>query len=164
MSIYRTYNLILISVVVVALILACVMLTQKPSQAAVSDDDVAAVDKVIDDFQTAYTAMKLTDVQKLFHYKAVVGIDFNSNKSQEIMTLTEWLDSTRDVFKGKPWVSDKLTNRQIDVLENSMATVVCDYDYKDPGHHQVGVDIFTLMKIRGQWKIVSLIFSGDSTK
>ena len=164
MNLCRNNRQIIVCLISALAITAGVMLSQQPSQAVDKDDDVTAVNKVIDDFQTAYTAMKIPDVQKLFHYKAVVGIDFNSNKSQEIMTLTEWLDSTRDVFKGKPWVSDKLTNRQIEVLEKSMATVVCNYDYKDPGHHQIGVDIFTLMKIRGQWKIVSLIFSGDSTK
>jgi hypothetical protein len=164
MNLRRNYRLIIICLISAIAITAGGMLSQQPSYAVDKDDDVTAVNKLIDDFQTAYTAMKISDVQKLFHYKAVVGIDFNSNKSQEIMTLTEWLDSTREVFKGKPWVSDKLTNRQIEVLEKSMATVVCNYDYKDPGHHQVGVDIFTLMKIRGQWKIVSLIFSGDSTK
>lgn len=164
MNLRRNYRLIFVCLVSAIAVTTGVMLSQQPSQAVTKDDDVTAVNKVIDDFQTAYCAMKITDVQNLFHHKAVVGIDFNSNKSQEIMTLTEWLDSTREVFKGKPWVTDRLTNRQIEVLENSMATVVCNYDYKDPGHHQVGVDIFTLMKIRGQWKIISLVFSGDSTK
>ena len=148
-------------------VLAALLVTATTTRSApvsVTDDEIDAVNRVIDDFQTAYCAKKTTDIQNLFHYKAVVGIDFHENSEQEIYTLVEWIDATRDVFKGKPWVSDKLTNREIEVFENSMATVVCDYDYRDPGNHQSGVDIFTLMKIRGKWKIISLIFSGDSVR
>ena len=131
---------------------------------AFAGDDIDAVNAVIDDFQTAYSAKNIGDVQKLFHYNAVVGIDFANHTSQKIMIVSDWAKETRDTFKGKLYISDKLTNRKIDIYRDSMATVVCDYDYRDPSTHQAGIDIFTLMKIKGKWKIISLIFSGDGVK
>jgi hypothetical protein len=131
---------------------------------ALAADDIDSVDKVIDKFQEAYSSKNIQEVQDLFHYKAIVGIDFYSNTEQKIMTVNEWASATKEVFKDHHQISDKLTNRQIDVHRGSLATVVCDYDYKDIASHQVGVDIFTLMKIKGKWKIVSLIFSGDAAK
>ena len=109
-----------------------------------------------------YSARKITDVQNLFHYRAVVGIDFDVHTKQDIMSLSEWVKDTKEMFKEEMFVSDQLTNRRIEIHRNSMATVVCDYDYRDSTNHQTGVDIFTLMKIRGKWKIISLIYSGDS--
>ena len=127
-------------------------------------DDIDAVNAVIDAFQTAYSARNIGDVQVLFHYNAVVGIDYDNHTSQDIMIMPDWAKSTRDVFESRLHITDKLTNRKIDVYRDSMATVVCDYDYRDPISHQVGIDIFTLMKIKGKWKIISLIFSGDGAE
>ena len=127
-------------------------------------DDIDSVNKVIDEFQEAYSSKEIQDVQNLFHYKAIVGIDFYINKDQKIMTLLEWLDGTKEIFKERGTISDKLTDREINVHRGALATVVCDYDYRDGVSHQSGVDIFTLMKIKGSWKIVSLVFSGDDVK
>lgn len=131
---------------------------------ASAEDDIDAVNKVIDEFQTAYSSKNITDVQNLFHHKAVVGIDFYSNKDQKIMSLLEWLNSTKEIFRERSTISDKLTDRDINVYRGALATVVCNYDYRDGVSHQAGVDVFTLMKIRGKWKIISLIFSGDDVK
>ncbi|MFH1514727.1 MAG: nuclear transport factor 2 family protein [bacterium] len=127
-------------------------------------DDIEAVNTVIDEFQAAYSAKNLGDVQKLFHYNAVVGIDYDNHTSQDIMIVSDWAKITREIFKSKLEISDKLTNRKIDVYRDSMATVVCDYNYRDNSNHQAGIDVFTLMKIKGRWKIISLIFSGDGVK
>lgn len=127
-------------------------------------DDIDAVNKVIDDFQESYSAEKIEDFQTLFHHKAVIGIDFDSHADQTLMTLVEWTTGTKEMFSERNRVSDKLTEREINIYRGSLATVVCNYDYRDNVSHQTGMDVFTLMKIKGKWRIVSLIFSGDDVK
>lgn len=147
---------------IVGITLGCVLPSGNETGNAIAADEIDAVNDVIEKFQDSYTARNETEVRNLFHYKAVVGIDFDNNTKQDIMSLTDWIIETKDMFKREKFISDQLTNRKIEIHRNSMATVVCDYDYRDSVNHQAGVDIFTLMKIRGEWKIISLIFSGDS--
>ena len=125
-------------------------------------DNSDAVNKVIDEFQTAYSAKNVVGVQSLFHPKGVVAIDFSSNTEQSVMTVGEWATATKEIFNKQTTISDKLTNREINVYRGGMATVVCDYDYNDMASHQAGKDVFTLIRIHGKWRIVSLVFSGDS--
>lgn len=141
--------------------LGCIIPSATESGNAIAADETDAVNAVIDQFQDAYSSKTMADVQNLFHYNAVIGIDFDNHTKQDIMRLSEWVQSTKEMFKEEMWISDKLTNRKIEIHRSSMATVVCDYDYQDSTSHQTGVDVFTLMKIRGKWKIISLIFSGD---
>ncbi|MCD6217419.1 nuclear transport factor 2 family protein [bacterium] len=148
--------------VMVGFMLGCIIPSATESGSAIAADETDAVDAVIDEFQEAYSSKKMTDVQNLFHYRAVIGIDFDNHTKQDIMSLAEWVKETKEMFKEEIFISDKLTNRKIEIHRSSMATVVCDYDYRDSTNHQTGVDIFSLMKIRGKWKIISLIFSGDS--
>ncbi len=147
--------------VMAGFMLGCIIPSATESGSAIAADETDAVNAVIDEFQEAYSSKKMIDVQNLFHYHAVIGIDFDNHTKQDIMSLSEWAQSTKEMFKEELWISDKLTNRIIEIHRSSMATVVCDYDYRDPTSHQAGVDVFTLMKIRGKWKIISLVFSGD---
>jgi hypothetical protein len=150
-------------VCVISTILVCTALLSRQNN-AMAADDATMVDQVIDKFQTEYSAKNLPGVQTLFHPQAIVGIQFGNESKPDIMTVGEWAQATKSVFKERAWVSDKLTNREISIHRGKMASVTCDYDYKDPSSHQAGTDIFTLIKVRNDWKIVSLVFTGDYVK
>lgn len=156
-------NRIGIPVIFILVLVICYTAINSGSRTHASND-IEAVNQVIENFQNAYSARDIGGVQELFHHKAVVGIQFESNPRPDIMTLSEWIKETREIFESRIWISDELTNRDINIYRGTMATVVCDYEYKDPVSHQAGIDIFTLMKFRGEWKIVSLVFSGEYVK
>jgi len=158
-SIKTRHGMIIVSVLFLPVLFLASCLFPGNSRAADASD---AVNKVIDDFQDAYSSRNIVGVQTLFHPKAVVAIDFANNAEQRVMMVSEWAIATKEVFKEHLTISDKLTNREINVYRGGIATVVCDYDYRDPASHQTGNDVFTLIKIHGKWKIVSLVFSGDA--
>jgi len=124
-----------------------------------NDKDIQSVNEFIDEFQQLYSSRDIEGVRKLFMSGGAVVIDF-SGKIYRYSTR-EWLDLTEDVFKKCPTISDRLTEREIDVYR-SIAVVRCRYDFDSPFEHSTGHDIFSLIRHGDSWLIVSLMYSGDA--
>lgn len=124
-------------------------------------DDIEELDTLIDNFQEAYSSKNLTGLRGLFFADAVVAYDFDHGETQRVHSLEDWLQGTQEsVFEVNDYISDVLTNREIEVFRN-IGYAICDYRYVDDDEIGTGIDIFTFMKKRGTWKILSLQFTGD---
>ena len=144
-----------------ALLLAFVVIFSGSMGEKSSADEIEEVDQLIDDFQTAYSNQEVSTLRTLFFGDAVIAYDFENGERQRVHSLEDWLSGTQEnVFDVNESISDNLTNREIEVFRN-IAYVVCDYRYEDDDEIGIGVDIFTAMKMRGTWKILSLQFTGD---
>jgi len=122
------------------------------------DEDVLAVDRFIDAFQQRYTARDLKGVSQLFLDTSDVIVDFDGRLT--FYTIEDWLEMTSRVFKIHKGISDRLTEREITV-HGEIAVVVCRYDFSSSEEHSHGHDIFSLVRTRDGWRIVSLMYSGQ---
>jgi hypothetical protein len=155
---FREYLWILVPVIA---LIAVSIGFDRTNPMPVSADDLADVNTLIDDFQSAYSNEQTEALRQLFFAEAVVAYDYDSGESQRVHTLSDWIEGTQDnVFQMNTSISDTLSNREIQVFRN-IAYVVCDYTYIDDDEIGRGVDIFTCMKMRGTWRILSLQFTGD---
>lgn len=124
-------------------------------------DDIDEIDALIDDFQEAYSNKEIAALRNLFCNDAVVATDFQNGETQRVHSIEDWLQGTRDnTFENNDNISDTLSNRQIEVYRN-IAYAVCDYRYVSDTEIGIGIDIFTFLKMRGDWKIISLQYTGD---
>ncbi len=124
-------------------------------------DDIEEVNAVLDAFEDAYSNEQLNDLRQLFFAEAVIAFDVAGGDNQRVYNLENWLESTQEyTFDTNDYISDQLTNREVQVFRN-IAYVVCDYRYEDENNLGLGVDIFTLMKMRNRWRILSLQFTGE---
>lgn len=159
---FSVRDLILTVVLLVVTILGCSLgggaATPEPA-----DGELASINALIDEFQSAYSAKDMPRLRATFHTKANVAIDFNNSTVQSSYRIDEWIPATQELLKNKRSVSDILSNREITVYRN-IATVVADYNYRADGEHQAGQDIMIVTKLGGSWKIFSLTFYGDVVK
>ncbi|MEO7994741.1 MAG: nuclear transport factor 2 family protein [bacterium] len=125
--------------------------------------DEAALNTLIDKFQTSYSTKDYAALRTCFHPKANVAIDYLGGTVQSSSLINDWIKDTENILKDKSQVSDVLSNREFTVYRN-IATVVADYDYRSGLDHQVGQDVFTCIKFNGEWKIFCLVFYGDPAK
>jgi len=125
-------------------------------------DDIDAINTVIDRFQEAYSNERQNDLRQLFFAESVIAYDQSDGRIQGIANLEDWLQSTQEqVFDLNTGVSDTLSDREIQVYGN-IAYVVCSYVYRDDTKRHEGTDIFTLMKMRDRWRILSLQWTGGA--
>jgi hypothetical protein len=155
-----------VSILACVIILACSGVptrAQSQGQPAAKPDavekDIQSVNEFIDKFQQLYSSRDFEGVRELFMGGGAVVIDF-SGKIYRYSTR-EWLDLTEDLFKKCSTISDRLTEREIDVYRN-IAVVRCRYDFDSPYEHSTGHDIFSLIRHGDSWLIVSLMYSGDA--
>ncbi len=124
-------------------------------------DDVEDLNQLLDDFEEAYSNEQLYELRQLFYAEAVVAYDFQEGTRQRVHAIDEWLRLTQEnTFDVHENISDELTDREIQVYRN-IAYAVCDYTYRDETKVGRGVDIFTFLKMRDRWKILSLQFTGE---
>ena len=124
-------------------------------------DDIDEINEVLDNFEDAYSNEQLNDLRLLFFAEAVIAMDGEQGTRQYVYGLEDWLAGTQEqTFALNEYISDSLTDREINVYRN-IAYVVCDYTFIDDDEIGQGVDIFTLVKMRDRWRIVSLQFTGD---
>lgn len=124
-------------------------------------DDIEEINDLLDDFEEAYSNEHLNDLRLLFFSDAVIAMDGEEGTRQTICSLEEWLTATQeDTFAMNEYISDTLSDREITVYRN-IAYAVCNYTYIDDTNIGRGVDVFTFMKMRDRWRIVSLQFTGD---
>jgi len=127
-------------------------------------DEIEEINTVIDNFQTAYTSQSTTDLRRLFYANSVIAWDSKGGERQAVYSLEQWLQGTQeDVFDSNQWLSDELTDRDITVMRN-IAYCVCEYTYRDEDGTQRGFDVFTFLRMRGTWKILSLQWTGDAVE
>jgi len=126
-----------------------------------TDDEIDELNTLLDEFEDAYSNERQNDLRNLFFADAVIAYDFDGGDTQRIHCLEDWLQGTQEhTFDTNESISDELDNREIVVFRN-IAYAVCDYTYRDDTKTGVGVDIFTFMKMRDRWRIISLQFTGD---
>lgn len=152
-----------IAALVLMFFLGCGLGSGSPTNAAPQSGEIAAINALIDRFQSSYSRKDYQALRATFHPKANIAIDYNHSMTQSSYRLDEWITATEHLLKDKRSVSDVLSNREITVYRN-LATVVADYDYRADGEHQAGQDIMILVKFGGDWKIFSLVFYGDPVK
>jgi ketosteroid isomerase-like protein len=123
--------------------------------------EIAEVNAVIDGFQKCYSNKDIKGVRDLFYAEAVIAWDVDQGAQIKVVSAEEWLQFTeKDVFtKSKP-ISDILTDRDITVHRN-IAYAVYNYTYTDSEEKYQGIDVITLLKMRGRWRILSLQWTGD---
>ena len=122
------------------------------------DPDIQGVNEFIDTFQERYSAMDYEGVSELFMKGGAVVVD-HEGKIRTYSTR-EWLSMTENIFENTSQITDRLTEREIDVYRN-IAVVQCRYDFSSPVEQSTGHDIFSLVRSGDKWLIVSLMYSGD---
>jgi len=145
--------------------LTALMLTISGSRSEASaHDDIDRINALLDEFEDTYSNKRVNDVRQLFYANSVIAIDLDGGQNQRVVGLEDWLQATEQtIFKLNENISDRLTNREIVVLRN-IAYVVCNYTYIDDTHKAQGMDVFTLLKTRDRWRIVSLQWTGDTVE
>lgn len=124
-------------------------------------NELDELNELMDNFEAAYSGERLNDVRQLFHSEAVIAHDSTNGERQSVYSLEDWLQGTQeDVFGMNEYISDVLSNREIVVFRN-IAYATCDYTYRDDDGTQRGIDIFTFLKMRDRWRIISLQWTGD---
>jgi len=124
-------------------------------------DDIDDINEVLDNFEDSYSNERLNELRMLFFSEAVIAMDGEAGTSQHVIGLEDWLSATQEnTFSMNEYISDTLSDREITVYRN-IAYAVCNYTYIDDSEIGRGVDIFTFMKMRNRWRIVSLVFTGD---
>ena len=149
---------------VAAAILALLVLVASipPGERKSPADDIEAINTVIDRFQEAYSNERQNDLRQLFFAESVIAYDQEEGMIQGVAGLEDWLHATQEqVFDVNTGVSDTLSDREIQVYGN-IAYVVCSYVYRDDLKRHEGTDIFTLMKMRDRWRILSLQWTGGA--
>jgi len=156
-------EIIWVAVPIVALALAIFAWGTPVEEPSVAND-LDDINAVIDSFEDAYSNEQLNDLRNLFFAEAVIAYDCEEGRTQRVHELEDWLAGTQEVtFDLNEFISDTLSNREITVFRN-IAYVVCDYEYLDDNEVGIGIDIFTLMKMRNRWRILSLQFTGDQAQ
>ena len=133
--------------------------TKAPETAVQTDPDVLSVDRFIDTFQECYTSKDIEGLSALLTDDGNIIVDF-SGKIRSYSSR-EWLELTRNIFENTSQLSDRLTERVINVYGN-IAVVQCRYDFESPVERSTGHDIFSLVRDGDSWLIVSLMYSGKS--
>ena len=124
-------------------------------------DDIDEINEVMDNFEDYYSNERLNELRLLFHSEAVIAMDGEEGTSQHVIGLEDWLTATQEnTFAMNERISDTLSDREITVYRN-IAYAICNYTYIDDEEIGRGVDIFTFVKMRNRWRIVSLVFTGD---
>ena len=134
--------------------------TQPPEAAVqgIADADKQSVDAFIDKFQQLYSSRDIEGVKALFMSGGAVVIDYAGKVKR--YTTREWLELTENIFDENDSLSDRLTEREIDVYRN-VAVVRCRYAFDSESEHSSGHDIFSLVRHGDSWLIVSLMYTGD---
>ncbi len=127
-------------------------------------DDIEEINELIDDFQEAYSNKQVSELRPLFLSNAVIACDGSEGTRQRSFTVDDWLQMTQEnVFDENDYISDVLSNREIEVYRN-IAYAVCDYNYNNDNINGRGVDILTFIRMRDRWRIVSLQWTGDEVE
>ena len=141
-------------------LIALALLTGWPEKSSATDD-IDDLNALIDNFQEAYSNKDSLTLRSLFFSNAIVAYDFEGGELQRTHSRSDWLQGTEEnTFADNQYISDNLTNRQIETFRN-IAYAVCDYRYESDTEIGTGKDIFTFLKMRGEWKIVSLQYTGE---
>lgn len=152
-------NKLLLSLPILAVI-AFLIIAFLPSKTSATDE-IDELNSLIDKFQEAYSGKDGVTLRTLFFSNAVIAYDFDDGETQRVHSVSDWISGTEEsTFADNEFLSDTLTNRQIEVYRN-IAYAVCDYRYVSDTEIGVGNDIFTFLKMRGTWKIISLQYTGD---
>jgi hypothetical protein len=148
---------LLVPVLSLALVLSLVSVGADPSPA----DEIEELNALLDEFEYNYSNERLNDLRLLFCSNAVIATDFSQGTVQRVYSLEDWLRGTQEgAFDSNEHISDVLSDREIEVYRN-LAYAVCDYTYIDDTQIGRGVDIFTFIKMRDRWRIVSLQYTGE---
>jgi len=148
---------VLVPVLSLVLVLGILNRRAAPSPA----DDIEELNALLDEFEYNYSNERLNDLRLLFCSNAVIATDFSQGTIQRVYGLEDWLRGTQEgAFDANEHISDVLSDREIQVYRN-IAYAVCDYTYIDDREIGRGVDIFTFIKIRDRWRIVSLQYTGE---
>jgi hypothetical protein len=119
------------------------------------------VNTVIDAFQRCYSGKDIKGVRDLFYAEAIIAWDVDDGSKTQVVSAEEWLQFTeKDVFTKSQPIADILTDRDITVHRN-IAYAVYNYTYTDSSEKYQGIDVITLLKMRGRWRILSLQWTGD---
>lgn len=160
----RTYLVIFTLSICACLAVSGIVAARSELKGDDSSSDVQLINKVIDDFQEAYSNKQADKLRTLFCSEAVIGYDQNEGREQGVISIDEWIQYTKEnTFRLHEKISDRLTNREITVFRN-IAYAVCDYTYTDYKVTYKGIDVITFMKIKNRWRIVSLQWTGEQVK
>ena len=90
--------------------------------------------------------------------------DSTSAPTVQISTIDEFISKTGEGPDSQPIFEESMTSVDIQIKKN-LAQAWATYDAKFGNKEELmewsGMDLFSLMKHEGEWKIVSLAFSSD---
>ena len=132
---------------------------EEPTGVEGINDDIQSVNDFIDTFQELYSSRDHEGLSDLFMKGGAVVIDFEGTIYR--YSTREWLVMTKNIFENTSNISDRLTEREINVYRN-IAVVRCRYDFSSRTERSTGHDIFSLVRHNDTWLIVSLMYSGDT--
>ena len=89
----------------------------------------------------------------------------DSSRRVHVITIDEFIRDTPNGPDSKPVFEEKMLGSEIAITGN-LSVVWARYEAKfgspDSLARWQGTDVFTLLRFGGSWKIVSLVFQGDS--
>jgi hypothetical protein len=135
--------------------------------------DKKEIKQILNSFMECIVKKDSIKFYKLFHSEPVVWIGVIKDKTQEVVlkkdsTKNNYFESTYQKFYG--FISDTGTDEEkfynIAINEDgSIASVTFDYSFwKSKIKTNWGTESWGLVKINGQWKITSVLFSLESEK
>jgi hypothetical protein len=125
----------------------------------------ASIEKLLKNYYADMSARKWENYQSHFWPGATITTSWaqpgDSTVSVDVTTITDFIKETRLGPDSQPIFEEKMKNSNIHV-QNNLATAWVEYEARfgkpDSVMEWSGVDLFSLLRHNGEWKIVSLAF------
>jgi hypothetical protein len=125
----------------------------------------APIEKLLKSYYADMSAREWGNYQKHFWPGATITTSWlqpgDSTVSVDVTSITDFINETRLGPDSQPIFEETMKNSKISV-QNNLATAWVEYDARfgktDSLQEWSGVDLFSLLRHNGEWKIVSLAF------
>ncbi len=131
-----------------------------PLAASRAADEKAAVQSAVEHYFSSWSARDMAAYEGAFHPDAVIFY-CDANRAIERSPLQPFILSQKQAHEQSPVPLNEVPE-SIDIAQRGdFATALVHWKLTIGGTVKTGVDAFTMLKVGGQWKIVSLVFGSD---
>jgi hypothetical protein len=120
--------------------------------------------KVCNKFLDEFSAGRYNQVEALFAPDAVVAIDAVDSGHQRILTAAAFLELHRSKSKDGTHFREFIDGRPTIRMDHNIACVWSPYRIESSEGRASGIDVFQLIRLDGEWRVVSLTYTNRKEK
>lgn len=121
---------------------------------------LAACNRFLDEF----SAGRYNQVEAMFAPDAVIAIDAVDSGQQKILTAEAFLELNRSKSGEGTHFREFLEGRPTIRMDNNIACVWSPYRIESSEGRASGIDVFQMVRLNGEWRIVSLTYTHRKEK